>query len=218
MQVRRHGPARFPTRAQTTRTLRRPRKARPHVPHRPVDQATLDTDGRALLDELGVDGFGEVLVRSPHLARGFLRLDDALVHGAFRPRVQEQISLAVAEANGCTYCLSSHTQTASALRVAPEEIELNRTGHATDEKVDAALHFVRAVVDTRGGVSDEELRAVRSAGHSDEEILELVGHVVLNTLTNYLNKVIDTAPDAPKVIARPELAAPARATDAAGTP
>ena len=41
----------------------------------------------------------------------------------------------------------------------------------------------------RGQVAAAELDAVRAAGYGDAEILEIVAHVALNTLTNYLNEV-----------------------------
>ncbi len=58
-----------------------------------------------------------------------------------------------------------------------------------------------AVNDTRGAVTDEDLRAVRDAGGTDEEIAETIGHVALNVLTNYVNKAADVEIDVPVVAA-----------------
>jgi alkylhydroperoxidase family enzyme len=46
---------------------------------------------------------------------------------------------------------------------------------------------------------------VRVAGYDDAEIVEIVLHVVLNTLTNYVNEVAKTEIDFPVV--QPRLAA-----------
>ncbi len=51
----------------------------------------------------------------------------------------------------------------------------------------------------RGHVSDDAVRAVKDAGYSDAEVMEIVVHVALNTLTNYVNEVAQTEVDFPAV-------------------
>ena len=58
------------------------------------------------------------------------------------------------------------------------------------------------MVETRGHVSDADVASVRLAGYSDAEVVEIVLHVALNTLTNYVNEVAETAIDFPAVKAR----------------
>ena len=77
---------------------------------------------------------------------------------------------------------------------------------------------------TRGHVSDAALAAVRAAGCSDGDVLEIILHIALNTLTNYLNSVAATPIDFPvvkrpraKLLRRPDIAQsqrPARGTHA----
>jgi len=50
----------------------------------------------------------------------------------------------------------------------------------------------REVALTRGKVSDCALDAVRAAGFTDGQILEIVGVVVLFTMSNYFNNVMKT--------------------------
>ena len=52
-------------------------------------------------------------------------------------------------------------------------------------------------METRGHVSDADMRAVRDAGYDDAQIVEIVQHVALNTWTNYLNSVAKTEIDFP---------------------
>ena len=54
----------------------------------------------------------------------------------------------------------------------------------------------------RGRVSDEDVRALKAAGYSDAQIVEIVQHVALNVWTNYVNNVAQTAIDFPVVTAR----------------
>jgi alkylhydroperoxidase family enzyme len=62
--------------------------------------------------------------------------------------------------------------------------------------------FAAAVTRKRGHVNDEALQNVRAAGYSDAELVEIVLHVALNTLTNYVNEVAKTDVDVPVVHAR----------------
>jgi alkylhydroperoxidase family enzyme len=53
------------------------------------------------------------------------------------------------------------------------------------------------VVKARGHVVDADVAAVKAAGFSQGEIIEIVLHVALNTLTNYVNEVAQTEIDFP---------------------
>ncbi|HVI91154.1 MAG TPA: carboxymuconolactone decarboxylase family protein, partial [Dongiaceae bacterium] len=79
------------------------------------------------------------------------------------------------------------------------EIAANRKGHSNDAKADAAVVFAAAVAKARGHVTDADLQAVKTAGYDDAEVVEIVAHVALNTLTNYLNEVGKTEIDFPVV-------------------
>src|SRR5882724_12756425 len=46
---------------------------------------------------------------SPAALEGYLGLNGALAKGALDARTRERIALAVAEVNGCGYCLAAHT-------------------------------------------------------------------------------------------------------------
>jgi alkylhydroperoxidase family enzyme len=79
------------------------------------------------------------------------------------------------------------------------EITANRRGHSADVKADAALKFAVQVASTRGHVATADIQAVKAAGYSEADVLEIVLHVALNTLTNYVNEVAETAIDFPLV-------------------
>jgi alkylhydroperoxidase family enzyme len=61
------------------------------------------------------------------------------------------------------------------------------------------VHFAVRIVHSRGHVTDADVQAVRRAGFGDAEIMEIVVHVALNTLTNYVNEVAQTEVDFPAV-------------------
>jgi alkylhydroperoxidase family enzyme len=98
--------------------------------------------------------------------------------------------------NGCAYCLAAHTYLGKHVsKFDDAEMMANRNGASHDLKADAAVKFAVATVRERGHVSDAELDAVRRAGFNDSEIVEIVLHVALNTLTNYINAVAKTDVD-----------------------
>jgi uncharacterized peroxidase-related enzyme len=162
---------------------------------------------RPLLDgvkaQLGsVPNLFRVLANSPAALGGYLGLNGALAKGALDARTRERIALAIAEVNGCGYCLAAHTFIGTRLaKLDAAEIAANRAGRSNDAKADAAVRFAVAVAQSRGHVGDEALAAIRAAGWTDAEILEITVHVALNTLTNYVNEVAGTEVDFP-VVAR----------------
>ena len=144
-----------------------------------------------------------VIANSPAALDGYPGLSAALGKGTLPAATRERIALAVAEINGCTYCLSAHSYLGKNLaKLDDAEIAANRSGTSNDTKADAAVRFAAKVVTERGHVASSDLDAVRAAGYGDAEILEIVLHVALNTLTNYVNEVAGTDIDFPVVAAR----------------
>lgn len=115
-------------------------------------------------------------------------------------KTRERIAIATAQVNGCDYCLSAHTYLGLNLaKISPEEVAMNRRGASTDPKADAAVRFAAKVAELRGKVSDADLAAVKLAGFSEAQIVEIVAVVAENFLTNLLNNVAETDIDFPVV-------------------
>src|SRR5262245_66090741 len=124
----------------------------------------------------------------------------ALGKGKLPAPTRERIALAVAELNGCSYCLSAHTYLGKNLaKLDDAEITANRDGGSNDPKADAAVRFAVKVVREHGHVGEDDLRAVKAAGYDDAQVIEIVLHVALNTWTNYINEVAKTDIDFPVV-------------------
>jgi uncharacterized peroxidase-related enzyme len=137
---------------------------------------------------------------SPHALEGHLGLFGALGKGALPAQTRERIALAVAEVNGCGYCLSAHTYLGRNLaKLDDAEITANRSGASNDPKADAAVRFAAKVARLRGHVTDADFNAVKGAGYTDAQIIEIVAHVALNSWTNYFNEVFQTEIDFPVV-------------------
>lgn len=144
---------------------------------------------------------------SPQALEGYLALSGALGKGALPVATRQRIALAVAEINGCDYCLSAHTYLGRTLAGLDDaEITANRNGASNDPKADAAVRFAARVAASRGRVSDADFAAVKAAGYSDAQLIEIVQHVALNSWTNFFNNVFQTEIDFPVVSARTPVA------------
>lgn len=123
----------------------------------------------------------------------------ALGAGHIPAKLGEQIAVAVAERNACHYCLAAHTVLGRKAGASAEEMSAAQRGEAADARTAAALRFALRLVDARGQVSAQELQALREAGFSDEEAVEIVAHVALNLFTNYVNLAFEVPVDFPSV-------------------
>lgn len=155
----------------------------------------------AVNQQLGVvPNLFRLVSNSPVALEGYLGLSGALAKGALPAQTRERIALAVAEINGCDYCLSAHTYLAKNLaKLDDVEITANRMGTSSDPKSAAAVRFAAEVARERGHVTDNAVRAVELAGWTQAQVIEIVLHVALNTWTNYLNSVAATEIDFPVV-------------------
>ena len=155
----------------------------------------------AVQRQLGtVPNLFRIVGNSPQALEGYLGLNGALTKGALSAPTRERIALAVAQINGCDYCLAAHSYLGKNLaKLSEEEIRLNREGTSLDTKAAAAVEFAALVTERRGKVTSADINAIRAAGYTDAEVVEIVAHVALNTLTNYMNEVLGTEIDFPVV-------------------
>lgn len=140
-----------------------------------------------------------VLANSASALEGYLCLNRALAGGVLPAALREQIALAVGDINACGYCLSLHIHTGGLAGLSPQDIASARFANAANGKADAALKLARSITLQRGQISDADIQAARTAGHSDAEIVEIILHVGLNTITNYINNVARTVIDFPQL-------------------
>jgi uncharacterized peroxidase-related enzyme len=141
----------------------------------------------------------KTLASAPAALEAYLNFGAALGTGALDAKFREQISIAVAQANSCEYCLSAHSTIGKMVGLTPEEIASSRESHAGDAKRNAGLQLAQAIVVQRGEVSDAALANARAAGYTDGEITEIVANVAVNIFTNYFNLVARTEVDFPRV-------------------
>jgi len=154
----------------------------------------------AVQSQLGVvPNMFRLIASSPAALKGYTA-NNAALSKALDVKTRERIALAVAQVNGCDYCLSAHSYLGMNMaKISSEEIALNRMGRSGDAKADAAVRFAVTVVRDRGQVAAADIEAVREAGFSDGQVVEIIAVAAENVFTNLLNVVAGTEIDFPVV-------------------
>jgi uncharacterized peroxidase-related enzyme len=157
-----------------------------------------------LLDAVGkqlgrVPNLMKALANSPAALQSYLAFHGALGKGQLDLRTRERIALAIGEANACQYCVSAHTALGNRAGLDESEIAAAREGWSADPRGDAAVKFALALMEHRGEATAAEFNALREAGFDDGQIVEIVVHVALNVLTNFIARSGQIDIDFPKV-------------------
>ncbi|WP_125931839.1 carboxymuconolactone decarboxylase family protein [Thiosocius teredinicola] len=162
-----------------------------------IDKATADVLS-GVRKKLGVlPNIFTTFAHAPAALRGYLALNESLAGGALTARQRESIAIAVAQENACEYCLSAHAAIGKGQGLNDADIAQARIGGAQDPTENLITAFALKLVRSKGELDAEEFAVAKAAGLSDRQIVEIIAHVALNVMTNYLNKVAGTAVDFP---------------------
>ena len=169
-----------------------------------VDDTNIDPNTKATLDgvkaKLGmVPNLFATFANAPAVLDGYLKFSEALSQGQLSARQRELIALAVGQENQCEYCLSAHTAIGKGAGLSDQDISLARDAKAVDNLDNMIVKFAVEIVKKRGEISANQLEALRSIGVNDTLIVEIIGNVALNLLTNYTNHIAATDIDFPAV-------------------
>ncbi|MCP3727975.1 carboxymuconolactone decarboxylase family protein [Paraburkholderia sp. CNPSo 3272] len=144
------------------------------------------------------NAYATIGTHSPEALGALLNMEAVISAGTLSKPDIEAIKLAVSEVAGCDYCLAAHTLAGKFAGLAPETMKAVRAGEATgDAKRDALVHFVRLLVKTHGTVPEAEVSAIREAGYTEHQIVEIALAVTSITFTNLVNRINDTTLDFP---------------------
>ena len=141
----------------------------------------------------------KTFAQSPAVLNAYLAASDSLSGGQLSNKQREIVALSVGQANGCEYCVSAHTMASKGAGLSADAVIAARHGKGVDVLDHAVASLAKALVDTRGKISDALLAEARLVGLNDAQIVEIVAAVALNTMTNYMNNVAHTEVDFPKV-------------------
>ncbi len=142
-----------------------------------------------------LSNFIGVLAGSPATLRAYARLRSELRHGTLPLKTQQRIALAVAEHQGSQYALSTLQRTAREAGLGLDEIALAREFDSHDETEAALLRYVKALLQDDGAPPLHLHEEAREAGWDDEQILETVAHVALDSFLNLVTRAGDIPKD-----------------------
>jgi uncharacterized peroxidase-related enzyme len=144
--------------------------------------------------------YAAIAAHGPAALKAILAVDTVLATGGLSRPDQELVKLVVSAAAGCDYCVAAHTHLARLAGVKPEVIRQIREGQLTgDAKRDALVGFVRKLAQSSGTVSDDHYAAIKSAGYSDSQLVEISLAFATTAFTNVFNRINDTEIDFPAV-------------------
>src|SRR5215210_2866777 len=146
----------------------------------PVLKGALATGGQ-------LPNFLGVLAGSPAALRGYARFRSELRHGALPRQTLERIALAVAEHYRSRPGLAIHQRTARQAGVGIDEVAAARDWESADPAEAALLRYLRALLEQRGHAPMHLHEEAREAGWSDEQLLEAIAVVALESLTAMVN-------------------------------
>jgi alkylhydroperoxidase family enzyme len=123
-----------------------------------------------------------VLAGSPAALRAYARFRSELRHGTLTLATLERIGLAVAEHYGSEPGIAMHSRAARAAGLAIDEVALARQFRSNDEREAALLTYLHALI-TEGRPAMHLHEEAREAGWDDEQILEAIAAVSLESFT-----------------------------------
>lgn len=167
-----------------------------------IDRNNAEGQAKELLD--GVHGKAGMvpnlyaaMANAPSVLGGVLALKGKLDGGSLSAQVKERIALRVSERNGCEYCVAAHTAIGKKAGLTEPQTLAAREGQADDDQGQTVLKLVDAILEREGFVTDDQVAAARDAGLNDQQIIEVLGQVILNFFTNYFNHLNETQVDFP---------------------
>src|SRR5690348_1237217 len=134
----------------------------------------------------------------PAALKAMLQVDGVLAAGTLSRQDQEAVKLVVSEAAGCDYCIVAHSLLGSLTGLEAPTLRRIRGGLPTgSRRRDALVRFVRRIVHSRGTLDEADVAAIRAAGFSDAQLVEISLAVAVATFTNTFNRINDTEIDLP---------------------
>lgn len=141
---------------------------------------------------LGIDGAS---------LTSFLALQEKLnAQTHFSAREQELLALAVANFNGCHYCVSAHTFTAKRMAgLTAEECIAAQKGESPDSREKMLMTLAVSIVKNHGKLEYSLVEEAKSLGFTEADIVQISLLATLNSFTNWLNNFVDPEIDFPVV-------------------
>jgi len=135
--------------------------------------------------------------------QAYLKMEQSLQAGSLDDRDLECIKLLVSELTQCQYCLSIHSFKSAKAGISEAHQLLIRQAKATgNERIDIIVSLVHALVKQPGTLDQALLDKARSAGLSDENLVDIcmcMSTIFFTNMTNHINHSKSPLPAAPEI-------------------
>ncbi|WP_050421879.1 carboxymuconolactone decarboxylase family protein [Bradyrhizobium tropiciagri] len=146
------------------------------------------------------NAYAAIAAHGPAALKAMVAADAVLTGGSLSKRDREIIKLVISAVGGCDYCVAAHSHFAKLAGVKVDALKQIRDGEPTgDAKYDVLINFVRKLAQSSGTVSDEDFAAIKAAGYSDAQLVEISLAFATIVFTNVFNRINDTDIDFPAV-------------------
>src|SRR5919202_4319982 len=132
--------------------------------------------------------FVGVMAGAPAVLRAYARFRSELRHGSLPLKTQQRIALAVAEHQGSAYALAALQRTARDAGLGLDEIALARKFESADEHEAKLLTYVKGLLESEGTPPRVNHEDALEKGWTDEQLLETVAHVAVNSFGNLVTR------------------------------
>lgn len=144
--------------------------------------------------------FAAIGAHGPAALQAILNADAVLAGSSLTKQDQETIKLVVSVAAGCEYCVAAHSLLGKMAGLPQEVLKALRDGQPTgDDKRDALARFVAVLTRTRGTIPEAAFNAIKHAGYTDAQLVEISLAIAVTVFTNVFNRINDTVVDFPAV-------------------
>lgn len=146
------------------------------------------------------NAFAVIGALDPAALKAILQADGVLAAGKLSKLDQETVKLIVSEVAGSGYCVAVHSLLGKLAGLPPDVLRQIRAGQPTgDAKRDALARFVRNLAESKGTISDDEFSAIKAAGYTEVQLVNISLAVAVTVFTNIFNRINDTTIDFPAV-------------------
>ena len=166
---------------------------------------TLDTataDAKPILESIQ-QGYGFMpnlfayMAEASTTLEAYLALNQLVEKTSLTPGQQQVALLAASIQNECEFCTVAHRAIGKMKNANQQSLDALHTNSDISDASDAALaSFTKAMVKSRGRVTDAEMDAFLNAGFTKQNIFEVVLIVSIKTLSNYINHMTNPEPNA----------------------
>lgn len=135
-----------------------------------------------------------VLANAPSAIETYLTVTEINSRSSFTLAEREVVQITAATNHGCSFCVAGHTAIAYKQgNLSAELVEgLRQQTALPDARLEALAAFTRAIIRSKGAVSEAELADFKAAGYGEQQVIEVILGVALATLCNFSNVLADT--------------------------